>query len=175
VCSSDLTSDDTVIASVSVGNIPRDVDCGDEYIYTANVGATTLTKIRASDNTVVGTIELGFTPHRVRIMPGGEYVYASEYWGNRIAVVRVSDNAVVKTIVAGSYVTGMCFLSNGEYQIVASNYDDGSALVVHTTDNTIIDHIKVGAGPFSFRAPDDESFVASPNRDDRTVTIVGRR
>ena len=169
------TSDNTVIASVSVGDIPRDVDCDGEYVYTANVGSTTLTKIRASDNTVVGTIDLGFTPHRVRVMPGGEYVYATEYWGGKIAVVRASDNTVVATIEANGTLCGMCFVNGGDYLYVSSDYNGGWALVIRTSDNTIIDRIKIGSGSLAVRAPDDDAFVASADRSPETVTIVGRR
>jgi YVTN family beta-propeller protein len=168
------TSDNTVIASVSVGNIPRDVDCGDEYVYTANVGSTTLTKIRASDNAVVGTVHLGFTPHRVRVMPGGEYVYATEYWGNKIAVVRAADNTLVATIVVNGTLGGMCFVNGGDYLYAASDNNGGWALVIRTSDNTIIDRIKIGAGSLSVRAPDDGAFVASADRGPETVTIIGR-
>jgi len=149
------------------------VDCDADYIYTANVGSTNLTKIRAVGNTVVATIELGFTPHRVRVKPGGEYVYATEYWGDRIAVVRTSDDSVVATIDAGASVVGMCFVNNGEYLFVSSESD--GALVIRTADNTIVDHIATGGGTKSVRAPADEDYVASADRTSHTVTIIGRR
>ncbi|MBM3315009.1 YncE family protein, partial [candidate division WOR-3 bacterium] len=83
------TRDNTVVARVSVGAIPRDVDClpGGDYVYTANL-AGTVSVVRTSDNTVVAAVNPGFVPHRVRALPSGEYVYASEYHGSRMAVIR---------------------------------------------------------------------------------------
>jgi DNA-binding beta-propeller fold protein YncE len=108
-------------------------------------------------------------------MPGGEYVYASQYWGNKIAVVRAADNTVVATIVVNGTLGGMCFVNGGAYLYAASDNNGGWALVIRTSDNTVIDRIKIGAGSLSVRAPDDGAFVASADRGPETVTIIGRR
>ncbi len=171
------TSDNTVVATVPVGSNPHDVDCttDGQYVYAANTGASTLTKIRTSDNTVVRTVSLSFGPHRVRAMPGGEYVYATQHLGTRIAVVRTSDDSVVATLNTGVSVGGMCFVSDGDYLFVGSDYSGGAALVIRTSDNTIVARIITGGLAVSVHAPADGAYVASSNRDVRSVTVIGYR
>ena len=171
------TSDNTVVATVPVGATPRDVDCttDGQYVYAANTGSSTLTKIRASDNTVVRTVGLSFGPHRVKAMPGGDYVYATQHLGNMMAVVRTSDDSVVATLNMGVSVGGMCFVGDGDYLYVGSAYSGGAALVVRTSDNAIVARIITGGLAVSVRAPADGAYVASCNRDVKSVTVIGYR
>jgi YVTN family beta-propeller protein len=171
------TSDNTVVATVPVGSNPHDVDCttDGQYVYAANTDASTLTKIRTSDNTVVRTVNLSFGPHRVRAIPGAGYVYATEHLGTRIAVVRTSDDSVISTLNTGVSVGGMCYVSDGDYLFVGSDYSGGAALVIRTSDNTIVARIVTGGLAVSVHAPADGAYVASSNRDVRSVTVIGYR
>jgi len=169
------TSDNTTIASVPVGATPRDVCClpAGDTAYTANIGEATLSVVRTSDNTMVGGVNIGFRAHRICALPDGQHVYASEYHGSRIAVLRVSDRSLVRTINAGTWVCGLCPVTGGEYLLVTG--DDGTLQVVRTANDSIIDQIPVGGGPMSICRPADGTFVATSNRSDMSVTLVGSR
>jgi DNA-binding beta-propeller fold protein YncE len=65
-------------------------------------------------------------------------------------------------------------VNGGDFLFAASGYDGGAALVIRTSDNTIVDRIATGSGPYSVRTPADGAYVASSDRYSRTVTIIGR-
>ncbi|MEK7802188.1 MAG: hypothetical protein AAB276_07020 [Pseudomonadota bacterium] len=69
--------------------------------YVLNYDDDTVSAIRASDSSVIATINVGDGPFGARTLPGGLYVYVSNELSNTISVIRTSDNTVIKTINVG--------------------------------------------------------------------------
>ena len=98
------TSDNTVTATIDVGNGPYGVaiDPDGDYVYVANNSDATVSVISASDNTVTATIDVGNGPYGVAVMPNGDYVYVANNLDATVSVISTSDNTVTTTISVGN-------------------------------------------------------------------------
>ena len=85
-----------------MGNGPIGVTSGGDFIYAANFDDDTVSVIRASDNTVVDTVDVGDGPQGISITQGGNFVYVANTGDDTVFVIRVSDNTVVNTISVGN-------------------------------------------------------------------------
>jgi YVTN family beta-propeller protein len=67
------TSDNTVVATVAVGDFPQGaaVTPDGAFAYVTNYFSDNVSVIQTSDNTVVATVAVGFGPFGVAVTPDG--------------------------------------------------------------------------------------------------------
>ena len=67
------TSDNTVVATVAVGDVPVGVAVTPDgaFVYVTNNFSNNVSVIRTSDNTVVATVAVGNGPRGVAVTPDG--------------------------------------------------------------------------------------------------------
>ena len=96
------TSNNTVTATVGVGNNPLGISVSPDgtkvYVSTSN----NVSVIRTSDNTVTATVGVGNNPVGISVSPDGTKVYVSNESSNNVSVIRTSDNTVTATVGVGS-------------------------------------------------------------------------
>ncbi|HTW90479.1 MAG TPA: FlgD immunoglobulin-like domain containing protein [bacterium] len=98
----------------------------------------TVSKVRISDDTIVGQIRLLPDPHDMTFVQNGEYLYVSIFRShhNQVAVLRTSDCSLVGYITVGADPSGIVATADGQHCYVACAFSD-SVYVLRTSDNTI--------------------------------------
>ncbi len=132
----DLQSNAIVGAPITVGTAPAGlaVTPNGAFVYVINYidgnpTTGTISIIRTSDNTVVGTIP-GFSgPFDIAITPDGKFAYVTNFgsnnfapYGTTLSVVDLSNNTIIKTINLGIQPSGLAITPDGKYAY-ASNYN----------------------------------------------------
>lgn len=133
------TSDNTVVATITVGENPRGVAItpGGARVYVANRSSDNVSVIRTSDNTVVATIPVGQDPQDVAVAPDGSRVYVLNATDGDISVIRTSDNTVVSTVDVGDVASSLTITPDGSELFVNSGVNsDGGPLGTITTYRT---------------------------------------
>ncbi len=167
------TSDNEVVASVSVGAYPcYAVATPDgEYVYVTCSDAASVDVIRTSDNAVVATIPTLSDPLGIDILPGGDYVYLTHQQLGRVTVIRTSDNTVFDTLAVGSMPWGLVALPGGEYVYTANGGTD-DVTVIRTSDNTVVATVPVGDYPGGIVASPGGEYVYVTVRDAGRVAVI---
>jgi YVTN family beta-propeller protein len=145
------TSDNTVIATVTVGDDPTGVTVtpDGDHVYVSNAGENTVSVIQTSDNTVIDTVTVGDEPKGVTVTPDGDHVYVANSGDDTVSVIQTSNNTVVGTpIVVGNAPTGVAVNSAGT-RVYVANYGSApnTVSVIQTSDNTVIATVTVGTPP----------------------------
>jgi YVTN family beta-propeller protein len=142
------TSDNTVVATIAVGDGPDAVGITPSggRVYVANFSSDNVSVIRTSDNTVTATIPVGHHPQDVAIAPDGGRVFVLNADGT-VSVIRTSDNTVVTTIDVGDEASTMAITPDGsEIYVNRGVTSDGGVLgtitihstsVIRTSDYTV--------------------------------------
>jgi YVTN family beta-propeller protein len=125
------TSDNTVVATVAVGNGPNGVAVTPDgaFAYVANFFSNNVSVIRTSDNTVVATVAVGNGPQLVAVTPDGAVAYVTNFSSNNVSVIRTSGNTVVATIAVGSAPRGVAVTPTTEACTIEALLDHVEALV----------------------------------------------
>ena len=132
----DLKTNTIVGPPITVGLAPAGlaVTPNGLFVYVINYvdgnpGTGTISIIKTSDNTVVGTIT-GFSgPFGIAITPDGKYAYVTNFGsnnfspvGNTVSVVDLKSNTIIKDIKLGTQPSGIAITPDGLLAYV-SNYN----------------------------------------------------
>jgi YVTN family beta-propeller protein len=144
------TSDNTVLATVPVGDGPRGVAIAPSAarVYVANGLSDNVSVIQTSDNTLTATIPVGDNPQDLVVAPDGGRVYVTNSSDGSVSVIRTSDNTVVATIDVGDAASTIAITPNGAQIYVNSTVISAGSppfgglpldrtLVIRTTDFTV--------------------------------------
>jgi predicted CxxxxCH...CXXCH cytochrome family protein len=171
------TTDLTQSASLSLSK-PQGVafspDSSRAYVASEN----SVTVIRSSDHTVIGSIPVGDGPVDLAVSPNGEYLYSANIAGSNgsVSVIRTSDQTVVNTIPLSmpdsNNVSSIAITPDGrQLFITVVNTAAGNDMVkvISTATNLVTDTITVGASPYSYG-----DFIAArdPNLSSPDITIT---
>ena len=155
-----LAEENTVIATISVGDSPRGIafDSANNRMYVANYLDDTVSVIDTEENTVIATIDVGDHPSTLDSV--NNRMYVTNAFDNTISVIDTDDNTVIATIAAGTNPVGIAFDSANNRMYVA-NYNQSIVSVIDTDDNTVIATISVGSFPFNiaFDSANDRMYV----------------
>src|SRR5579862_9531567 len=121
---------------------PYGVAFDGENIWTANSGENTVTKLRASDGTVLDTFKVGTTPYGVTF--DGANIWVSNSGDNNVTKLRASDGKNLGTFRVGKLPFWMAF--DGDDLWVA-NFDDGTVTKLRTSDGKMLGTFTVGGAP----------------------------
>jgi YVTN family beta-propeller protein len=178
------TSDNTVVATVAVGNTPVGVAVTPDgaFAYVTNAGSNNVSVIRTSDNTVVATVAVGSDPWNVAVTPDGAFVYVTNVGSSNVSVIRTSDNTVVTTFLVGSGPVGVAVTPDGAVAYVANSSPVGNVLgnvaVIRTSDNTVVARVALpcaeedGCEPHGVAVTPDGAFVYVMNLTSNNVSVI---
>jgi YVTN family beta-propeller protein len=171
------TSDNTVVATVAVGDNPQGVAVTPDgaFVYVTNYFSSNVSVIRTSDNTVVATVAVGDSPVRVAVTPDGAFVYVTNLGSNNVSVIRTSDNTVVATVAVGDRPWGVAVTPDGAFAYVTDATDDAfpnEVSVIRTSDNTVVVTVGVGDSPFDVAVTPDGAFVYVTNGLSNNVSVI---
>ena len=197
----DLQTNSIVGAPITVGTAPAGlaVTPNGAYVYVINYidgnpGHGTISIIRTSDNTVVGTIP-GFSgPFEIKITPDGRFAYVTNFgsnnfepYGTTVSVVDLSSNTIVATVNLGIQPSGLAITPDGRFAYV-SNYNtlyasptgfqnltpgQGTVNIIDTATNTVIPPIiAVDQSPANVAISPNGQFAYVSNYISNTVNAI---
>lgn len=199
----DLVTNMIVGAPITVGLAPAAlaITPNGAFVYTVNYedgdpGTGTMSIIRTSDNTVVGTI-FGFSgPFGIAITPDGTRAYVTNFgsndffpYGTTVSVIDLSSNTVIDTINVGIQPAGIGITPDGRYAYV-SNYNtlyasgpnppfkdltpgQGTLDIIDIASNTVIPpFIAVDESPDAVVIAPNGAFAYVTNYTANTVNVI---
>jgi len=98
---------DVVVQKFRAGNGPIGLAFDGANIWAVNQNDRTVTKLRASDGTNLGTFGVGQTPQAAAY--DGTDIWVTNYFDGTVTELRASDGMVVGTFPAGATPTGIVF------------------------------------------------------------------
>jgi YVTN family beta-propeller protein len=164
------TSDDSIVKTFKNDDYHSDMLTTPDgsFLYVTNSLGNSVSVIRTSDHTITGTIPVGTRPSQLCIRPDGAYIYALSNSDNSISVIRSSDNQVETTIPVEGGPTEFVMTPNGAYIYVLT--ESGYAIVIQTSDNTVIKKIP-GVGRSVVKVTPDGGHVYAGGRGDGICVI----
>ena len=147
-------ADDSVVATIPVGNGPTGVAVGDGSVWVANSSDGTLSQINPlSDNAT--TIPLGGATD---VAVGGSAVWVSDEANGRVLRVDPQTNRVTGSINVG---TGPSAITVGFGSVWVTNSLDGTISRINPQTNKVTAVLQVGSGPNAIAAGAGGVWVAN--------------
>lgn len=196
-----LATNTIVGAPITVGTAPAGlaVTPNGAYVYVINYidgnpGHGTISIIRTSDNTVIGTIP-GFSgPFDIRITPDGRFAYVTNFgsnnfepYGTTVSAVDLSSNTIVATMNVSIQPSGLAITPDGRFAYV-SNYNtlyasptgfqnltpgQGTVNIIDIATNTVIPPIiAVDQSPANIAISPNGEFAYVSNYISNTVNVI---
>ena len=157
---------------------------GQPLAYVTNSAVTnpaspsgTVSVIDTGDNTVVDTVQVGFSPRGVAVAPDGKHVYVANYGqflnDGSVSVIETLNetDTVVATIPVGGGASGVAVTPDGTHVYVTNALSD-TVSVIDTTTNTVVQTIPVGSAPLYIAVTPDGKTVYVSNVDPYTSVSV---
>jgi len=160
-----------------------------QYYFTANGGGS-ISKIDASTNEVVKTIEVDGLVHNVQVSPDGKTVGATvlpavehgathgDSHGEESIEMKgqalffdIDTDELLKSIDVGNHPAHIVFTENGKYVLV-TNKEDNNVSVIDTESYSLIETIETGIGPHGFRITLDSQKAYIANMGEDTVSVL---
>ena len=148
---------------IAVGKNPLDVEGGGGFVWTANAGDATISKIDPATG-AVQSIPVDGRPAQVEVGGGGVWV---RNFGDGVTRVDLATGAQT-TVATGP--APISFITVGDDFLWASQPSINSVIRIDMTTSTVTGTFAVGAAPRSLAYVDHRLFAA--NRDDRTLTAL---
>jgi outer membrane lipoprotein-sorting protein len=146
-----------------VGTNPRDIAFDGANIWVSNVGSNNVTKLKASDGSLVGTYSVGTAP--LCITFDGVNIWVANYYSNTVAKLKASDGSLVGTYSVGSY--PVCIASDGA-SIWVTNSVSNNVTKLKASDGSLVSTYSVGNHPVGIAFDGANIWVA--NQFSNTVT-----
>lgn len=150
------------------------------YYFVANEGGG-ITKVAASDNTVIATIKTDGSVHNVQVSPDGKTVgatinpmtdgHGSMEMNGLVAFYDTVTNKLLKKVEVGRHPAHIVFSGDGKY-ILVSNSEDNNVTVIAANNYTVLKTIATGQGPHGFRISADSRFAYIANMGEDTVSVL---
>ncbi len=142
------------------------------YAYVTNFGASSVSVIDMTTNTVTDTITtgIGSDPVYVAVSPNGQYAFVSNLGGNTLSVIQTATNQVVGSIGVGSGPWGIAFTPNNQYAYVA-NYNSATVSVINLSNN-FVNTIPVSTNPVGVAITPNGQFVYVTNSGANSVSVI---
>jgi hypothetical protein len=141
---------------VAVGLFPIGVAFDGANIWTANANTSDLTKIRASDGSVLGTFPVGIGP--LGIAFDGANIWVTNRVDNTVSKMRAGDGLVLGTFVGFSSPRGIAF--DGANMWVA-NYNGNAVMKLRASDGVLQTVLAVGTNPSAVAFDGENIWVAN--------------
>ena len=113
------------------------ISCPATVAYITEFNSGVVTVIDTSSNTIVTTVDVGFSPFGLAVTPDGTRVYVANSGDNTVSVIDTSDNTVVATVPVGTAPVGVGVKPDGSRAYV-TNRDNNSVSIIDTSNNTVV-------------------------------------
>jgi hypothetical protein len=132
----------SVCGSYPVGYMPEGVLVDGTYVWVANFGSGSVTKLRATNGTIAGLYPVGKNPQALAY--DGTYLWVADGLGNMVYRLLSTTGAM-----AGSYSTGNSpwSLAFDGANIWVANFGDGTVSKLSASGGAILGTYPVGANP----------------------------
>lgn len=155
-----------------------------QYYFTANEGGS-ISKIDATTNEVVKTIEVEGIVHNVQVSADGKTLAAtvvptmhhgssnddSMKMKGQVLFFDTETNELLKSIDVGNHPAHVVFSDNGKNVLVTNNEDDNIS-VIDIENYTLKGTIDTGHGPHGFRISQDSEKAYIANMGEDTVSVI---
>lgn len=164
---------DTAVASIPIGDEPRDiaVSPNGNLAYVTNAADDSVSVIDTDSQMVTATIKVGSSPRDVEIAPDGARLYVSNRNDDSLSVIDTTSKTIVTTLSVGSEPQGLGVTPDGSLLFVTNSGSDAVS-VVDTDSNTTLATISVGNSPRDVGVTPDGTRAFVTNQDDDTVTVI---
>ncbi len=139
--------------------------------YATNHLSTTVTVLNASNNSVVGTIEVGETPHSIAISPDGSRLAVTSFNGNEVYLVNTATDQEIARIPVGRNPLEVTYSPDGRYIYTADN-EDNTVTVIDTADNRVIGEVPTGKAPTSISVLPNGRQAYVTDENDGTIEVL---
>src|SRR5215469_11247788 len=130
--------------NIGVGSLPTAVAFDGANLWVTNANDSTVTKVRASDGTVLGTFNTGSAPSGVAFDGGNIWVAnGGGGFGTTVTKLRASDGSTLGTFSVGHYPSAAAF--DGA-NIWVTNYGDGTVTRLRASDGACVATCTFGVG-----------------------------
>jgi len=129
-------------ASFPVGTNPYGVAFDGANVWVTNQGSSSVSKLRASDGTVLGTFAVGTLPAGVAF--DGANIWVANYGSNTVSKLRASDGALLGTFGVGIQPIGVAF--DGA-NIWVTNFNSNTVSKLRASDGAVLGAFPVGTAP----------------------------
>lgn len=126
----------SAVIAVGSGPIGLAVSPDGSFAYVANSSASTVSRIRTSDDIVTATTGVGGRPNGIAISPDGTFAYVTSPTANTIFRIRTSDNSITATIASPWNPLWVSLSPDGSFAYVTSS-SANSMYRIRTSDNAI--------------------------------------
>lgn len=156
-----------------------------QFYFTANEGGS-ISKIDASSNEVVKTIEVDGSVHNVQVSLDGEILGATvvpsmnhsgsngeesmEMLGQAL-FFDIDTNELIKSVEVGQHPAHIAFTEDAKYVLVTNN-EDNNVSVIDMQDYSLIKTINTGKGPHGFRISADSQKAYIANMGEDSVSVL---
>ena len=166
-----------VIATVTVGSAPLGIVVTPDtsYVYVANAGSLSLSKIATATNTVVNTIALTYSPGALAITPDGDTLYVANYYANSVTVVDTASDTVATTLSLTEGPKYLAMSPDGSEVYVLCNYQEtnGIIAIIDTATNQVSSTtINVGGYPQALVFTADGNTAYEVNAPTSSVAVI---
>lgn len=130
-----------VVATITVGSAPQGivVTPDTKYVYVANSGSISLSKIDTMTNSVVLTIPLSYSPGALAITPDGSQLYVANFYADSVSVVDTTTDTVTTTIALNEGPSYLAVTPDGTevYALCNDEEADGIVAIIDTATNQL--------------------------------------
>jgi len=164
----------TVIATVSVGANPLDVDINPytKGIYVANHGSNTVSVVDGTNNMPEATIQVGDHPHRLAVDSVTNRIYIANWMSSSLSVIDGSSNKVLQTITSGlSYPWGVAVNPNTN-RIYVTNRGLNNVAAIDGATNSLLTSVNVGSLPHGIAVNSTSNRIYATNEGSDSVSVI---
>lgn len=160
-------------ATISVGTYPNgeDYDSSTGEVYVADYGASAVSVVSVSTNSLVATIPVGTNPYEVLYDATNGNIYTSNYGSNSVSVISGATHSVTATIPGFSGPAGLA-LDGNNGELFVADYGSNHVNVVSTTTNSILATLTVGTYPFGVTFAPSSGDVYVTNAASDNVSVI---
>jgi YVTN family beta-propeller protein len=116
--------------------------------YTSDHMSAEVTVISAQNNTVIGEIQVGETPHSEAMSPDGSRLAVTSFDGNEVFLIDTATSKMIATIPVGRNPLNIAYSPDGR-SLYTTNNADNTVTVIDTADNRVIAAVPTGKAPTS--------------------------
>jgi YVTN family beta-propeller protein len=153
ILSAEDASFEPVGSALAVGSLPQSIaiDPAGAFAYTANYGASTVTKINLATFLTVGSaLAVGSDPYSIAIDPAGAYAYVANAGDSTVTKINLSTFLTVGSALAvGSDPYAIAIDPAGTFAYVANAGDSTVTKINLSTFLTVGSALAVGSVPYS--------------------------
>jgi YVTN family beta-propeller protein len=133
-------------------------------LYSSDSGASNLTVISGSNNTIIATIPIMNYPDPPGVDPANGKLYVTGYVGSALKIVSATTHTVIANATVGSYPLIPVY-SPASRDMYVANGGSNNISVISGTSNSVIATIALGGGPESptYDPANGNLYISSPS------------